>query len=90
MANIMVNKLAEQLFEVQIEADASTVHRVTVTPEYAHHLSQGKFDTQELVRRSFEFLLHREPNTSILRSFDLSVISRYFPEFERAIAQSAG
>ncbi|WP_334107197.1 hypothetical protein [Methylobacillus sp.] len=89
MATIVVNKLAEQLFEVQIEAASSTVHRVTVTPEYAHHLSQGQFDAQELVRRSFEFLLLREPNTSILRSFDLSVISRYFPEFERAIAQSA-
>ena len=89
MATIMVNKLDEQLFEVQIEAASSSVHRVTVTPEYARHLSQGQFDTQELVKRSFEFLLHREPNTSILRSFDLSVIARYFPEFERAIAQSA-
>lgn len=38
---------------------------------------------QDLVRRSFGFLLAREPATSILRSFDLSVIERYFPEYDR-------
>jgi hypothetical protein len=37
------------------------------------------------VRRSFEFLLAREPKESILRSFDLPVIGRYFPEFVRVI-----
>jgi len=38
-----------------------------------------------LIEKSFEFLLERESNTSILRSFDLPVIQRYFPEYERAI-----
>jgi hypothetical protein len=37
------------------------------------------------VRRSFEFLLEREPKESILTRLDLSVISRYFPEYEREI-----
>jgi hypothetical protein len=37
------------------------------------------------VEKSFEFLLDREPNTSILRTFDLPVIQRYFPEYERTI-----
>jgi len=37
------------------------------------------------VRRSFEFLLEREPKESILTRFDLSLISRYFPEYEREI-----
>jgi hypothetical protein len=31
----------------------------------------------------FQFLLEREPKESILRRFDVTVISRYFPEFER-------
>ena len=35
----------------------------------------------QLVRESFVFLLEREPVGSILRSFDLSVIERYFPEY---------
>ena len=42
-------------------------------------------DPEDLVRRSFEFLLEREPRTSILREFDLPVIGRYFPEYEREI-----
>jgi hypothetical protein len=39
------------------------------------------------VRRSFEFLLEREPKESILASFDLTVIARYFPEYESEIAR---
>jgi hypothetical protein len=38
-----------------------------------------------LVSRSFDFLLEREVNTSILRRFDLPVIAHYFPEYERTI-----
>ena len=40
---------------------------------------------EDLVRRSFEFLLQREPKESILREFELSIIQRYFPEFDRKI-----
>jgi hypothetical protein len=32
---------------------------------------------------AFRFLLDREPKESILRRFDVTAISRYFPEFER-------
>jgi hypothetical protein len=38
-----------------------------------------------LVDRSFRFLLAREPASSILRSFDLPVIGRYFPEYEAEV-----
>lgn len=37
---------------------------------------------EDLVRRSFEFLLDREPAGSILRRFNLSVIETYFPEYD--------
>ena len=40
---------------------------------------------ERLVSASFRFLLEREPKESILRSFDLMVISHYFPEYEREI-----
>lgn len=43
----------------------------------------GQPEVEDLVRRSFEFLLEREPPESILRSFDLSVIARYFPEYDQ-------
>jgi hypothetical protein len=42
---------------------------------------------EELVRKSFEFLLEREPKESILSHFDITVISRYFPDYEEDIAQ---
>jgi hypothetical protein len=49
----------------------------------------ARFDPDErqpdaLVRRSFEFLLAREPKESILPAFGLSVIAHYYPEFESA------
>ena len=46
---------------------------------------RGADDPVDLVRRSFAFLLEREPKESILRSFDLPVIGRYFPDYERTI-----
>jgi hypothetical protein len=45
----------------------------------------GDGDVADLVRRSLEFLLERESNTSILKEFDLSTIERYFPEYPREI-----
>lgn len=41
-------------------------------------------DVETLVARSFDFLLEREPPSSILARFDLSVIQRYFPEYDSA------
>ena len=60
-------------------------HDVTVSPNDYTKLAGEKIQPEELVRRSFEFLLEREPKESILARFDLSVISRYFPEYEREI-----
>lgn len=88
MVTITISKLDEQHFEVAIQAHSPTTHCVTVTPDYAAKLTQGKFSTEELVNRSFDFLLARESNTSILRSFDLALISRYFPEYEGTINHS--
>lgn len=39
-----------------------------------------------LVRASFEYLLAREPAGSILPSFELSTIGRYFPTYPAALA----
>ncbi len=39
---------------------------------------------ERVIEAAFEFLLDREPKESILSSFDVTVISRYFPIFEQA------
>ncbi|MFL5755068.1 MAG: hypothetical protein ACJ77N_02105 [Chloroflexota bacterium] len=44
-------------------------------------------DIEHLVRTTFEFLLEREPNESILTRFDLSVVEGYFPEYPAEIAR---
>ena len=62
-----------------------TEHHVRVTGADLERFAPGGDDPADLVRRSFEFLLAREPKESILRSFDLPAIGRYFPEYEREI-----
>ncbi len=43
----------------------------------------ARLPVERLVEASFAFLLEREPRESILGTFDLSAISRYFPEYEK-------
>jgi hypothetical protein len=87
MTNIDVKKLDETTFEVKVQMSTPTTHIVTVTREYATKLTDDQIAVEKLVAVSFEFLLEREPNTSILRKFDLPVIAHYFPEYERMIAK---
>jgi hypothetical protein len=87
MAEIKVAKINETTFQVTVVAQSTTTHEVNVRTGYAQKLTGGKISSTQLVEKSFEFLLEREPNTSILRSFDLSVIARYFPEYERVIGK---
>lgn len=73
---------------VRVSGDGpATDHEVTVAAADLARLAPGAADPDDLVRRSFAFLLAREPNTSILRRFDLTVIGTYFPEYERTIAE---
>ena len=65
----------------------TSTHDVTVATENATDLAAatGVADVERLVYETFAFLLEREAKESILRSFDLTVVSRYFPEFEGEI-----
>jgi hypothetical protein len=69
--------------DVTVRDRITTTHHVRVSP--AERERYGVDDVPDLVRRSFEFLLARESNTSILREFDLSAIERYFPEYSTEI-----
>jgi hypothetical protein len=63
----------------------ATTHDVTAAAADLARLAPGDTTPDDLVRRSFAFLLAREPKESILGRFDLTVIGRYFPEWEREI-----
>lgn len=74
-------------FEVVISGKTQTVHTVTLDEDYFKRLTGGKITAEKFVYLSFEFLLDREPNTSILRKFDLREIGNYFPEYEDEIVK---
>jgi hypothetical protein len=75
-------------FQVTVrEGQSETRHRVTLNKGDYSQLVGEETSPEALVEESFRFLLEREPKESILRSFDLLVIERYFPEYRRQIAQ---
>lgn len=74
-------------FAVEVrDGRGSSRHTVTADPALVAQLVAGRRVTEErFVEAVFEFLLEREPKDSILSRFDVSVVSRYFPEFEGTI-----
>jgi hypothetical protein len=80
-----VRRIDEETFEVKLEGPPATTHVVRLSAADYERLSRGAVTREDLVRLSFQFLLERENNTSILRSFDLPIIGRYFPEYEEEI-----
>jgi hypothetical protein len=51
--------------------------------EMCKRLTAGEHMPERGLEAAFRFLLDREPKESILKRFDVTAISRYFPEFER-------
>ena len=47
-------------------------------------------DVERLVSETFVFLLEREPVSSILSTFDLTVVARYFPDYPTEIRRRLG
>ncbi len=66
------------------DAGGTSRHRVTLTRADLARLAAGRAP-ERLVEAAFGFLLEREPKESILARFDVSVIARYFPDFEREL-----
>ena len=85
---IRVTKEQPDVYDVEVAAARATRHRVTAGPRNVERLTGAKANAERLIEESFRFLLEREPNTSILRSFDITDISQYFPEYEREIRRS--
>jgi hypothetical protein len=82
---ITVETINDTTFKVTVKGSTETTHRVTVSSSYYEKLTGGDVPPETLVEKSFDFLLARESNTSILSAFDLPVIGQYFPEYESKI-----
>ena len=83
--SIFIKELSDNKFEVTINKKLITKHTVLLTDEYYDILTKKKISKKKLLEYSFQFLLDREPNTSILSFFELNIISKYFPEYENQI-----
>ena len=72
-------------FEVRIEdGRGATDHAVTMSRGDHERVGRGH-PPGAVVEAVFRFLLDREPKESIMARFDVSVVPRYFPEFEEKL-----
>ena len=84
---ILIKELSDEEFQVTVNAKNPTSHNVALTDDTHQNLTNRKVNKKELIEFSFKFLLEREPNTSILSSFELNVISTYFPEYKKTVKE---
>jgi len=78
-------------FDVLVrETENVTRHWVTMSKADHDRLAKGSCPPQQCVEATFRFLLDREPKEAILSHFDISVISRYFPNFETMLTRYIG
>ena len=80
---ISITNKDKDTFSVTVTDSSTTTHTVTISDQIHSKLTDGKISKETLLERSFEFLLQREPNTSILANFKLEIISQYFPDYAK-------
>ncbi len=72
-------------FEVIVKEDGSqTYHRVSMGANFYQELNT-QVKPEEVIKESFEFLLEREAKEMILSEFDVTMITKYFPEYEQEL-----
>ena len=79
--SISIEKQTDDVFVITVTDGITTTHTVTVTDQSLTDLTDDNATKTQLLELSFNFLLDREPNTSILSSFDINVISKYFSDY---------
>jgi hypothetical protein len=88
---ITITSIEPDQFMVQLEDGGTTTsYRVHVPDQLVEDLGLAGVDREQIVRESFEFLLEREPPSSILGEFSLDVIPRYFPEYHDELRRRMG
>ena len=75
------------VFIVTVVSSVTTSHGVTVTDKMLSGLTNDRTDKTRLLEFSFKFLLDREPNTSMMSSFEVTIISRYFPDYTQEVSR---
>ena len=82
---ILIKELSNDEFQVTVNEITTTIHKVNLSDNVYKKLTNEKINKKKLIEFSFKFLLERESNTEILPTFELSIISNYFPEYANSI-----
>jgi hypothetical protein len=78
-------------FDVVVrEGPGESRHHVTMARAACEQWAGSERTPEYCIEAAFRFLLDREPKEAILARFDVSVISRYFPDFERELPRYLG
>jgi len=86
---IEVKKKSREEFLVKVEEEGgSKDYVVTLENSYYQDLTQGNITQEELIEKSFKFLLERESKESIFSKLNLKIIKSYFPEFEEEMRRA--
>jgi len=84
---VSVTAKGQDTFEAMVTTQSTTTHLVTVSDAIHTKLTNKKISKEILLEKSFEFLLARELNTSILSQFKIEVVSQYFPNYVGAVGK---
>lgn len=90
MSEITVRPQGDDLYRVVVDDKLTSTSHVVRAPEGDVQRLGGGASGEQLIEASFRFLLDREPKESILDRFDLTVIGRYFPDYETEIRSYLG
>ncbi|MBT5165930.1 MAG: hypothetical protein HOM46_01600 [Nitrosomonadales bacterium] len=82
---ITIDIINQNSFKVTVNKESTTEHLVLLNDNFYQNITNGKITKKDLIIKSFEFLLLRESNQSILKEFNLEVINQYFPEYNNEI-----
>ncbi len=77
---IKIKKIDNDNFIVKIKKNTTSEHKVFFSNDFHSKFPDNK-TKETIIKSSFEFLLDRESNESILKSFYLEEINNYFPEY---------
>ena len=85
MASIKITEIEKDKFLVEVNDNVKSSHNVVISDKVYQVLTNSMISKYELLEKSFEFLLDREPNTSILTNFEIQIISHYFSDYANCV-----
>lgn len=91
MTVLTVTEQGTGSYLVEVSGGAmTTTHEVGVPAGLAEQLGGPGTTDERLLEESFRYLLEREANTSILRTFSIDQIGAYFPGWPSEITRRLG